>query len=137
MLKETANEGLDKAKEIGRETLKKALVESRDFITKLLDNKDMTEAEKLEVARLYRAAEKHALMGKVAVSVAMGKRLDNFVKSSSKVHASAKARAAQNYLTGLLKLATGAVNTFLGAFGVPLVNKLADIGLKATDEFLQ
>jgi hypothetical protein len=136
-LTELGGEALDKAKEIGRATLKSALNESRDFIKTVLNNKDMTEAEKHEVARLYRAAEKHALMGKVATAHAMGKRLDNFVKSSSKVLKSQKARASQNYLTGLLKLATGAVSTFFGAFGTPLVDKLTDIGLKATDEFLQ
>lgn len=136
-LVELGNDALDKAKEIGRATLKEALTESRDFISTVLNNKSMTEAEKQEVARLYRAAEKHALNGKVAVSHAMGKRLDNFVKSSGKVHKSQKARASQNYLTGLLRLATGAVSTFFGAFGQPLVDKLTDIGLKATDEFLQ
>lgn len=136
-LTELGGEALDKAKEIGRATLKDAINESRAYISTLLNNKDMSEDEKLEIARLYRAAEKHALMGKVAVAHAMGKRLDNFVKSSSKVHKSEKARASQNYLTGLLRLATGAVSTFFGAFGKPLVDKLSDIGLKATDEFLQ
>lgn len=136
-LVDLGHEALDKAKEIARGTLKSALTESRDFVKTLLNNKDMSEAEKQEVTRLYRAAEKHALMGKVAVAHAMGKRLDNYVASSSKVLKSQKARASQKYLTGLLRLATGAVSTFFATFGTPLVEKLTDIGLKATDEFLQ
>lgn len=136
-LVDLGNEALDVAKSIARGTLKAALHESRDFVGELLKDRGLSTAEKEEVKRLYSAAEKHALMGKVAVAHAMGKRLDNFIKSNSVVGKSARARASQNYLTGLLRLATGAVSTFFGTFGKPLVDKLTDIGLKATDEFLQ
>jgi hypothetical protein len=135
-LKDLGEEGLDKAKEIARGTLKGALEESREYITLLLKDNDMSFAEKEEIKRLYLAAEKHAVMGKVAVAASMGKRIDNFVKSHNFVVKSQKARATQNYLTSLLKLATGAVSTFLGAFGKPLVDKLTDIGLKSVDEFI-
>lgn len=136
-LKDLGNEGLDKAKEIGRKTLKAAIEESRDYIMVLLKDEQLSQTDKLEIQRLYIAAEKHALMGKMAVAHSMSKRIENYIKSHKLVVKSEKARATQNYLSNLLKMATGAVSTFLGAFGKPLVDKLSDIGLKAVDEFVQ
>lgn len=136
-LKDLGNEGLEKAKEIGRATLKGAIEESREYFKALLKDNKMSYAEEAELKRLYIAAEKHAVMGKHAVAHSMCKRLDNYARSHNFVVKSEKARASQNYLANLLKLATGAVSTFLGAFGKPLVDKLSDIGLKAVDEFVQ
>lgn len=136
-LNDLKDESLEKAKEIGRETLKKAVVESRDYITTLLKSEGLTETQATEVKRLYKAAEKHALAGKVAVAHAMSKRIKNYVRTQGIVIKSEKARATDNYLGSLLRLASGAVSTFLGAFGAPLVDTLSDIGLTAVDDFLQ
>lgn len=135
-LEDLKDEGLEKAKEIGRATLKEAIVESRDYVSTLLKSEKLDPDQAKEIKRLYRGAEKQAIAGKVAQSFAMAKRLENYVKTRGIVTRSQKARATDNYLAGLMKLATGAVQTFLGAFGGPLVDTLADIGLTAVDDFL-
>lgn len=136
-LEDLKDEGLEKAKEIGRATLKEAIVESRNYVGTLLKSEKLDPDQAKEIKRLYRAAEKHAIAGRVAVSFAMAKRLENYVKTRAIVTRSEKARATDNYLAGLMRLATGAVQTFLGAFGGPLVDSLTDIGLTAVDDFLK
>ena len=136
-LKDLGDEALDGAKETGRKLAKDALVRSRDYITTLLKSENLTEAQSAEIKRLYIAGEKHALAGKVAVAHAMSKRINNYVKTHRIVVKSEKARATDNYLGSLWKLVSGAVGTFASAFGGPLIDKLADVGLTAVDEFLQ
>ncbi len=136
-LKELGNEALEEAKEIGRVAVASALDRSRDYINALLKSSSLTKAQATEVKRLYAAAEKHAIKGKVAVAHAMAKRIANYVKTQRIVIRSEKARATDDYLGSLLKLVTGAVGTFASAFGTPLLDSLKDIGLTAVEEWLQ